>query len=73
MRSPEKIVIASKFFVSFFKFRIQGGQTGGETHQPRLAATERLLNRGAELVCWVLKQMPKLEVRFLQVLRCDVM
>eukprot|EP00435_Cladocopium_sp_Y103_P047250 s1012_g13.t2 len=27
-----------------------------------LAATERLLNRGAELVCWVLKQMPKLEV-----------
>lgn len=29
--------------------------------RPRLAATERLLNRGAELVCWVLKQMPKLE------------
>ena len=27
----------------------------------RLAATERLLNRGAELVCWVLKQMPNLE------------
>ena len=41
-------------------------------YPPRLAATERLLNRGAELVCWVLKQMPKLEVRFSQVLRCDV-
>ena len=32
--------------------------------QPRLAATERLLNRGAELVCWVLKQMPNLEAAF---------